>query len=234
MISSDALSDTVLVLFCKQPRPGYGKQRLAADIGKTAACRIAEGLLSCALEDAVAWRGKFTIAVSSRAELPWALSLAAHERFRHHDIRVAAQNEGNLGERLNEIDQRVRATGATKLVFMAADAPSLGGEHFDAVVTGLDAADVVLADDCDGGVTLMASRTPWPALRDLPWSSEQLGDALATTCAANGLSVRRLPGGFDIDTGEDLDALVTYLRDDQRPARQSLAAIVRDVLKATA
>ena len=47
----------VLVIFCKRPLPGQGKQRIAATLGKDVAYEIASALLQCALEDARAWLG---------------------------------------------------------------------------------------------------------------------------------------------------------------------------------
>ena len=51
-----------LVLVCKRPALGIGKQRLAAKVGQELALQIAEALLACALEDVLAWPGSVVIA----------------------------------------------------------------------------------------------------------------------------------------------------------------------------
>ena len=86
--------------------------------------------------------------------------------------------------------------------------------------------DVVLADGADGGVTLMASRSGWPPLDELPWSTSELGNALTNSCAASGRSVHRLDGGFDIDEKRDALRLLEYLDGDMRPARQALNTVL--------
>jgi len=225
-------SRPVLVLFCKQPRRGHGKQRLAAELGTDAAFRIALGLLDCALEDAAAWSEQLVFAPSQSSELSWAQSLTRSPAFEGRSVRVLSQSTGGLGERLLDMDSRLRNLGAVQLVFMASDAAGLQVEHLRQVVSGLSHHDVVLADDIDGGVTLMASRCPWPQLQGLPWSTERLGDALATTCLSAGLQVQRLDGGFDIDTLDDAIGLTDLLRRDSRPARRVLANLLRAELQA--
>ncbi len=225
-------SRPVLVLFCKQPRRGHGKQRLAAEIGTDNAFRIALGLLDCALEDAAAWSEQLVFAPSQSSEFSWAQSLARAPAFERRSVRVLPQTTGCLGERLLDMDFRLRNLGAEQIVFMASDAAGLQVEHLDLVVRELTRHDVVLADDIDGGVTLMASRCPWPRLQDLPWSTERLGDALAATCLSAGLRVQRLDGGFDIDTLDDMISLTDLLRRDSRPARRVLANLLRAELQA--
>ena len=87
-----------LVIMCKRPKLHQGKQRLAASIGAEAALEIAELLLSCALEDANSWPGDVVLAVAHEEDLVWAGNLIA-------DARVIYQGLGNLGQRLNVIDQ---------------------------------------------------------------------------------------------------------------------------------
>ena len=219
----------VLVLFCKKPGLGHGKQRLAADIGRFATLRVANALLNCALEDTQSWSGDLVISPSSSKEQVWAESLA-DQLPRKGLTRVYAQCDGNLGKRLSEIDTRLRSEGAEKILFMASDAPTLVASHFQQALLALDTFDVALGDDLDGGVTLMASRVPWPTLTDLPWSEQQLGDSLAELCQQNKLSVHRFCGGFDVDTLDDLYRLAEFLKTDPRPGRRALSMLIRDVV----
>ncbi len=204
-----------LVLLCKRPAPGYAKQRLAATLGQDAALSVAQALLACALEDLQQWPGQRVIAPDRRQNLPWAHSLAGEALCR-------AQHDGNLGERINQLDQALRRDGQHRLIFIGSDCPALSPADYRHVAQLLQRFDTVLFDARDGGVVLMASNRPWPDLRTLPWSTDRLGSALAAHCRQAGHSVASAGKSFDIDRAEDLSPLAALLREDRRPARQAL------------
>lgn len=222
------LDQPVLVLFCKKPAPGRGKQRLAKDIGIEKTFEFAQSFLHCALTDLSQWPGPKVLAPSHESELIWAQELATSDYFLSSPPMVLPQPEGNLGTRLNSIDRSLRQLGAKGTVFMPSDAPSLDVPHFAGVAKGLQQNDVVLADDLDGGVTLMGSRVPWPDLQTLPWSTAELADSLSALCQSGGLSVERVEGGFDVDNVDDLMRLNGMLHRDQRPSRRGLCKLLQE------
>ena len=191
----------VLVIFCRRPAPGIGKQRLAAEIGNTRAAEISALLLNTALEDAARWPGPVVLSPSETEDTGWAATLL------DRPVRVIPQPAGNLGERLQAVDQLVRDHHQGPVVFIGSDAPVLSEENYEAARSALLHHDVVLAPALDGGVTLMAARHAWPALADLPWSSDRLCTALAERCTTQGLRVtsqgRRDPGLLSIDARRD-------------------------------
>jgi len=203
-------------VFCRRPRLGEGKRRLARALGAAPALAIAQALLECALEDARAWPGALVIAPENPAEARWA------EGLLERAATVQPQPRGNLGERLNAVDAAVRAAGHERVLFIGSDAPSLTLSDLLAAQTALDASDVVLAPARDGGVTLMGSRLPWPDLAPLPWSEPTLGEALEQCCRSHARSVTRLAGSYDIDQASDLPAARRALAADDRPARRRL------------
>lgn len=207
-----------LVLFCRRPQPGVGKQRIAAQLGAEFAAALGDRLLAAALEDAASWPGPVVIAPAEADDAAWAGRLLARP------ARVLAQPAGNLGERLAAIDRQLRAAGHGELLFIGSDAPGLTPDLYARARAALDDADAVLAGARDGGVTLMGSVRPWPALEDLPWSTPALGRALLARLVAAGWTVRQLDGGQDVDEAADLPAVVTGLETDMRPARRALRA----------
>jgi len=212
----DALSGSALVVFCRRPRLGEGKHRLARALGATDALAIAQALLECALEDALAWPGGLVIAPENPAEARWAQGLL--ERA----ASVQPQPPGNLGERLDAVDRAVRAAGHERVLFIGSDAPSLTLSDLLAAQAALDGSDVVLIPARDGGVTLMGSRRAWPDLAPLPWSEPTLGQRLEECCRSHGRSVTRLPESYDVDEVSDLTTARHALAADDRPARRRL------------
>ena len=211
----EALSGAVLVVFCRRPQIGRGKQRLARALGAADALAIAQALLECALEDASAWPGALVIAPENPAEASWAHGLL--ER-----ASVQPQPPGNLGERLNAVDAAVRALGHERVLFIGSDAPSLTLSDLLAAQAELDRSDVVLVPARDGGVTLMGSRLAWPDLAPLPWSAPTLAQGLEACCRSHARSVTRLPDSYDVDEVSDLGIARRALADDDRPARRRL------------
>lgn len=204
-----------LVLVCKRPAIGHGKQRLAASLGAEPTFVIAERLLDCALEDLENWPGATVIAPDLAQHRNWACAVAPLSCCQ-------PQTPGNLGERLNALDRTLRAAGHRSLVFIGSDAPALRECDYRQVRNALDEVDTVLLAARDGGVVLMASNRPWPDLTALPWSSAALGQALAEACRGAEHSLRVCGESFDIDEPADLDHALRELADDPRPARRRL------------
>jgi rSAM/selenodomain-associated transferase 1 len=208
-----------VVVFCRRPQPGVGKQRLAAGVGREAAHAIAGALLACTLEDLDAWTGPVVLAPAAAQDIGWARSLLGAR------AQVLAQPEGNLGERLEAIDLALRQRGHRRLLFIGTDAPALPTGFLASAAAALDLADVVLAPARDGGVTLMGARRPWPPLGALPWSTPSLGAALEAACRARGDSIARLAESVDVDEAADLDWVCEALAGDARAARRELCRL---------
>jgi uncharacterized protein len=215
-MTREAGPEATLVLVCRRPAPGSGKQRLARELGAEQALAIGQLLLAAALEDAEDWPGPVILAPADGSDVSWAAALLARP------ATVMAQGEGNLGERLAGLDEAARRQGHGALIYIGSDAPVLDGADYAAARSRLRALDVVLQPALDGGVTLMGARKPWPTLADLPWSSAQLHDALRARCQSAGLAVGTLPTRYDIDVPADLARLAPHLATDPRPGRQAL------------
>ena len=86
-------------------------------------------------------------------------------------VTIVPQIAGNLGQRLNALDQTLRLQGMQHLFFIGSDAPELLADDYAMARDALQHTDVALIPAADGGVVLMANRRPWPDLSNLPWSS---------------------------------------------------------------
>ena len=100
------MAEATLVLVCKRPGLGMGKQRLAANIGQEAANHVAEALLACALEDARDWAGPVVNCAGAPSDFGWADALLA--AVAAEGCIYCPQATGNLGQRLNILDHALR------------------------------------------------------------------------------------------------------------------------------
>ncbi len=220
------MNSPALVLVCKRPRLGHGKQRLARHLGLEVAQHVAEALLACAVEDACNWPGPVVIAPANPHDYDWAITLAKPIKT---PVMVVPQLSGNLGQRLNSIDKVLRSQGIDQLVYIGSDSPALSVDDYFIVRKTLQRYDTVLKPASDGGVVLMSSCCPWPELSDLPWSTDQLGISLMNVCHKAGHSVISLEKGYDVDELDDFMRLITQLEADQRPARRTLRELVSHI-----
>jgi glycosyltransferase A (GT-A) superfamily protein (DUF2064 family) len=221
------MTEPTLILVCKRPAPGSGKQRLTASLGIEMTQKVADALLACALEDACNWPGPVVIAPANVEDVEWARALSAPAPS---PVTIVPQVAGNLGQRLNALDQTLRAQGMEQLVFIGSDSPGLDTADYAATCAALQHTDIVLIPALDGGVVLMANRYAWPDLSALPWSSDQLGVALIDACRTARQSVKTFGHGTDVDEMEDLVRLVSLLQRDSRPARCALLELTQYIL----
>ena len=173
-------------------------------------------MLNCALEDLQNWPGQVVIAPSEPSDVDWANSLLQRE------VIVIPQQNGNLGERINQIDNTLRARGTQKTIYIGSDAPILTHNEYLQISELLTNSDISLAPALDGGVTIMANSCLWPTLAALPWSSEYLGYQLEQLCCDRELSVTKIETTYDLDSIQQLSMLLEDLKLDNRPARQQL------------
>ena len=233
---------TDLVIMLKAP--ANAKRRLAAEIGDHAG-EVAAHLLNCALEDAIAWPGRTWLSPANRRDLEWLMikfdTEAALVRTSRPAIDGKArqsgsvktrrgkicglvlQRDGNLGERINHVDGDLRRRGVSRLVFLGTDCPGLDSAYLEQAACSLQTADVVLGPAEDGGVVLMGANRPWPDLKGLGWSTQELCSELHGLCREAGWSVAMLDTRKDVDTLRDLLGTGAAMSGDNRPSRRDFA-----------
>ena len=198
-----------VVLMMKSPE--RSKRRLAEHLGAQRATEIAQRLLDCACEDLAAWPGPKCVAPSE-----------ADERVDAPFDAVVVQRGGNLGERIQHVNEELIRLGFERQIYIGIDCPGLDVAYLERAAAALGNHAAVLGPAADGGVVLMGVRGRWPALAALPWSTSALFESLRAACAAAGSSAATLPSLDDVDTLRDLVALRTELAGDARPARRAL------------
>jgi len=188
------VGDRTLVLMARQPILGQGKRRLAADIGDLAAHRfqrVALGRLLQRLGADPRWRLCLAITPDEPAQ-----RLGA-------DL-VVGQGEGDLGQRMSRLSQRM-APG--QLVFIGSDTPEVASADIQAAFEALDTNDAVLGPALDGGYWLIGftqsqrQHLPFMGVR---WSTPHTrADTMINLASKRVIMLREL---------EDVDDGASYLR----------------------
>jgi len=197
-------SDAVILLFLKAPVPGQVKTRLARDIDEHGAAEIYDILVQSQLQRLP--RGYALEIHFAPADAGSLFPAWLGDRFDYYP-----QVDGDLGDRLQHAIHAAFGRGASEVICIGADCPSLLPIHFEQAREALrsDQCDVVLGPSTDGGYYLIGLRQPDHALfNNVRWSSAQtLEDTIANAREAE-LKVHTLEKMSDIDEIEDLRAAV--------------------------
>jgi hypothetical protein len=183
----------VVMAFLKAPRPGTVKTRLARDIGVIRATRLYRRLAERQLE---------VVPPEFVLEVHYAPRSAGSEMRAWLGDRLTyrAQSGGDLGRRLAQAFARAFSRGATRVLAIGADCPSLDARCLRAAARHLRRTDVVIGPARDGGYYLIGLRRPEPRLfSDIAWSSDAVLRQTRQRAAQAGLSVVLMKEMEDVD-----------------------------------
>jgi rSAM/selenodomain-associated transferase 1 len=192
----------VLVVFAKQPRPGFVKTRMSPAISEDDAAGLYREMLLDVLAEseracqALRLPGVLTVAPPTAGP---ELANLAPEGF-----RVVAQRGSGLGERMEYEVSRAFASGAKRVVLRGSDNPALAAAEISGLFEALDSVDVAISPDLDGGYGAIGLRRSSPGIFDHEMSTASVLDETVRNLEAAGLTVELGPVSFDLDTIEDI------------------------------
>ena len=135
------------------------------------------------------------------------------------DARLVCQEGDSLGERMRHAMDHAFATGATPVVLIGSDLPSLPVTYLRAAVEQLTAVraddsspqpDIVLGPSEDGGFYLIGARHSTPGVFDgIHWGGPHVLDAVVAAARARGFVIGFTPEWWDVDRPEDLNRVLT-------------------------
>jgi rSAM/selenodomain-associated transferase 1 len=203
---------TVLGVLAKKPIAGQVKTRIAALYGPSVAAELHEAMLLDLLET---WDSAAALSPGVRRVLVYAPADAGP----WFQARVSAsfalqpQAEGSLGRRMQEFFAGEFDRGASRVVLIGSDAPTLDPAVIVNAFRCLENRDVVLGPATDGGYYLVGSRLQAPPIFEgVDWSTPSVLDQTIERLSTSGRSLAVLPPWYDIDTPQDLRMLWGHLR----------------------
>ena len=201
-----------LGLFAKYWEPGKVKTRLARSIGDVKAARIYETFVAATIARLSAVESHHVIAYAPDDQ-------ATRGAFETADIdgwSLAAQSQGNLGDRMADFFEKQFCAGAERVVLVGTDSPNLPLVEVQEAFEHLKTSDVVLGPTDDGGYYLIgaANKTP-PIFSEIPWSTPQVLPATIERLRQLGISYTQLDPWYDVDEIYDLHKLIEDLRDER-------------------
>lgn len=192
--------NTPVIVFAKAPVPGAAKTRLVPALGPAGAAALAARMLRHALAQAVAAGvGPVELCAAPDGSHPALQDAAAGA-----DVALAAQGEGDLGQRMHRAFERhLRAHAGALLI--GTDAPALDANVLRHAARALHDHDAVFVPALDGGYALIGLRRADPCCFDgMHWSHAQVMADTRDRLRAAGLHWAELPSLADIDEPADL------------------------------
>jgi hypothetical protein len=211
-----------LVVFAKAPIPGHVKTRLCPPLTSDEAATVHGSFVLDTLERTRTAVSKFRLALDRYLACAPSSKLAFFKIMEERQaVRLLDQEGDELGARMNGVFETLFARGYGRVVIVGTDVPSLPLESYRQAVRLLDCHDVVLGPALDGGYYVVGLKQAAPALfQDIPWSTNRVLGFTKEKAAGLGLNIGLLPEWRDIDTIDDLKALIDACRLDARKPKQ--------------
>jgi hypothetical protein len=191
-----------LVVFAKAPRPGEVKTRMCPPLSPNEAAELYANMLADVLEASA--RCARELRVAAILAVHPAQGCAALVREAPTPFCVVAQRGRDLAERMAWAVREAAASGTPRVLLRGSDSPTLPVAAVASALDELDACDVVLRPDLDGGYNLVGLRQPRAEIFEHPMSTSHALEDTVARAHALGLRVRIAEPGFDLDTVADL------------------------------
>lgn len=210
-----ATAPTVVVL--GRAPSADGKTRLTAGLRPGAARRLRTALLLDTVEAALAGGGEVCLSVTPEAGVEECAALVVGDAVLSRDaarLSVRPQPSGDLGARIADALAQPVTHGGGPLV-VGSDLPDLPRELLQQAADALRASaaqgtrGVVLGPSLDGGYYLIGATGAVPELlTDMPWGTSQVFALSVSRARAADITLLTLPPWRDIDTPDDMHALL--------------------------
>ncbi len=215
-------ASTALVIFAKAPIPGEVKTRLSPGLTEDEAATLHGSFVLDTLERTKAAVQKFKLPVDRfLACAPSSTHVFFKIMEARHGVTLLDQQGDDLGARMAQAFATLFARGYRHIVVVGTDVPSLPLTHYRDAVQSLTRHDLILGPAKDGGYYLIGMTAPHPDLfRDIPWSTNQVLALTQEKATAAGLKSALLPVWSDVDTLDDLQALIDECAADKKRPKQ--------------
>jgi hypothetical protein len=202
--------DNALVIFAKAPVPGQVKTRLCPPLTPDEAATLHGSFVLDTLER--------TKVAATRLDVPFDRYLACAPSSTHVFFKIMEERQGvrlidqegdDLGHRMKRAFEAMFARGYRRVLIVGTDVPSLPLDYYRHALEKLEQNDLVLGPARDGGYYLIGLKRAVPDLfSDMPWSTDRVLGLTRARADGLGLSQGFLPEWRDVDTIDDLHALI--------------------------
>jgi rSAM/selenodomain-associated transferase 1 len=196
-----------IVIFAKEPQPGFSKTRVIPALGAQGAATLAKLLLERMLQAAIASE----VGVVELCVTPWSSVEVWRQMGVPESVQLTDQGDGDLGVRMARAAQRVIDAGESVLL-VGTDCPQMDLGQLQTAALALQGADATLIPALDGGYVLLGlNQYDASIFSGIAWSTSSVAAATQERLQALQWRVQTLAPLHDIDEPADLQYLPAAL-----------------------
>lgn len=199
------IKEKQIILFTRYPAPGKNKTRLIPALGPAGAADFHRQMVENTLDKIQGF------ARQHPAGFEIFLDGGTREgilRWLGKDVPVGFQPSGDLGRRMGDAFRKAFNQGAKQVVLVGADVPGLSEDRFQKAFEALSSQDVVIGPSTDGGYWLLGMRQYQDIFSTISWGGPEVLSQTLKRGGDHGLSFHLLDPLRDVDTPEDLMAVL--------------------------
>lgn len=205
-----ARAESALVIFAKAPIPGQVKTRLCPPLTADEAATLHGSFVLDTLERTRTAVVKLRLPLDRYLACSPSSTLVFFKIMEERQaVKLIDQEGDDLGARMNQAFETMFAGGYKQVLIVGTDVPSLPLQHYQQALALLEKNDLVVGPALDGGYYLIGLNRPVPALfENIPWSTDRVLALTREKADSLRLSHALLPAWRDIDTIDDVQAMI--------------------------
>jgi uncharacterized protein len=199
-----------LVIFAKAPIAGQVKTRLCPPLTPDEAATLHGSFVLDTLERSKTAVAKLKLPLDRYLACSPASTLVFFQIMEERlGVKLIDQIGDDLGARMQQAFETLFAKGYQRVLIVGTDTPSLPLDYYKQALALLENSDLVVGPADDGGYYLIGLKKSAPDLFSaVPWSTDQVLKLTKEKAAKMGLKTALLPPWRDVDTIDDLQALI--------------------------
>ncbi|MDX2504315.1 MAG: TIGR04282 family arsenosugar biosynthesis glycosyltransferase [Gammaproteobacteria bacterium] len=199
-------SDTLIIIFAREPVPGQVKTRLIPTLGEQGATQLYKQLLDYAVSNMIDWKfAPVNLCITPESNKSYFI-----RNGRYRNVELSVQKGENLGSRMhNALASALQ--NYPKALLIGTDCPFLSRDDLQQAIMALDGNDMVFSPARDGGYVLVgAKRLVSDLFEDIDWGTERVMAQSRIALSRYDFRWQELSEQYDIDTKEDLRYLLQH------------------------
>lgn len=199
-------SDTVIIIFAREPVPGQVKTRLIPALGEKGAAKLYQRLLKYSINNVVDGAlSAVNVCVTPESDKNYFFQMTGSVNF-----KLSVQAGKDLGTRMyNALAQALNYY--SKAILIGTDCPFLSLDDLQQAINALDNNDMVFSPANDGGYVLVgAKKTNSAIFEHIDWGTNMVMVQTRTALVQHKISWQELTEQYDIDIEDDLRKLLVH------------------------